>query len=410
MEEGIAKSATNMRSPALLYLPTLLRAQETWICHAALSRCMLTVRFGQVLCEYVCSQIVTVPQAIMVVQDLLFNTSNRLYDLKLDLKPLKPPMAITNIRTPRSSRSSAVEGIEALERLISQDPAVKYIRLQWMDYTATVRVRILPVSHALDLFSQGTGVGVTKAVLGLLQTDSMVPGVRSVGQYQLWPAFSGLRLGARPGYAMVQCEFRDDGGNSVPICPRTLLRTNVERARGHEIEFLVGFEIEVVFIYNGPRGRELEYDSPRVSPAQAWSIARVLHDDKMMELLESILTHLDKAGIRIQQFHPESGPGQYEFVMDPTDPLAAVDSLICARDIIATIASKFGMRATLVPKPFPAAAASGQHMHISMTPPDKHQNFLAGLLKHLESILAVTYPNVASYERVADSTWSGGEW
>ncbi|KAL9592606.1 MAG: hypothetical protein Q9179_006545 [Wetmoreana sp. 5 TL-2023] len=363
-----------------------------------------------VLRDYVISQILTVPEAIMLVQDILFCTSNRLYDLKLDLKPLKAAMTMNTFPGSHPSPSTSIEGIEALERMMSDEPTVKYLRLQWVDYTATFRVRILPVRQALDLFSQGKGVNVTKAVLGLLQTDAMAAGVRSVGQYQLYPTFSSLCLGARPGYAMVQCEFRDDDGKPVPTYPRTFLRTTVEQARHHGIKFLVGFEIEVVFLYNGPEGTELAYKAPHVTPAQSWSSARALHDHQMMDLLESIILALGRAGVGIQQFHAESAPGQYEFVMDPMEPLAAVDSLICARDIIATVASKFGMRATLVPKAFPTAAGSGAHVHVSMTPPEKHQYFLAGLLNHLDGLLALTYPNVASYERVSDSTWSGGTW
>ncbi|KAL8664622.1 MAG: hypothetical protein Q9202_002892 [Teloschistes flavicans] len=362
----------------------------------------------KVLQQYVVSQTLTVSQAIVVVQDLLFNTSNRLYDLKLDLKPVRLFTAIDEMLAsyPRSTR---IEGMEIIDQLLNREPTVKYLRLQWVDYTATVRARILPIKNALELFTQGKGVSVTKAVLGLLQSDAMAAGVRSVGQYQLYPAFSSLCLG-RPGHAMIQCEFRDDEGEPVPTCPRTLLRTTVERAHAEGIDFLIGFEVEVVFLYSGPEGTAFEQDAPRTTSGQSWSTARALHDDKMMELLESIMTHLERSQIGIQQFHAESGPGQYEFVMDPMAPLAAVDSFICAKDIIMSTASKSGMRATLVPKASPTAAGTGLHVHVSMTPPERHKHFLTGLLKCLEGVLAITYPNVASYERVGDSTWSGGTW
>ncbi|KAL8638756.1 MAG: hypothetical protein Q9228_004120 [Teloschistes exilis] len=362
----------------------------------------------KVLQQYVVSQTLTVSQAITVVQDLLFNTSNRLYDLNLDLRPVRPIAAVDKMLASRQ-QSTRIENMEILDELLNRKPTVKYLRLQWVDYTATVRARILPVKNALELFRQGKGVSVTKAVLGLLQDDAMAAGVRSVGQYQLYPAFSSLCLG-RPGHAMIQCEFRDDDGEPVPTCPRTLLRTTVERAQAEGIDFLIGFEVEVVFLYSGREGTELEQGAPRILSGQAWSVARALHDDKMMDLLEAIMTHLERSQIGIQQFHAESAPGQYEFVMDPMAPLAAVDSFICAKDIIMSTASKFGMRATLVPKSSPKAAGTGLHVHVSMTPPEKHKHFLAGLLKCLEGILAITYPSPASYERVGDSTWSGGTW
>ncbi|KAL8965114.1 MAG: hypothetical protein Q9183_004019 [Haloplaca sp. 2 TL-2023] len=75
-----------------------------------------------------------------------------------------------------------------------------------------------------------------------------------------------------------------------------------------------------------------------------------------------------------------------------------------------TIASTYGMRATMVPTVSPTAPSSGAHAHISVEPVEKHKNFLAGVLKELRAIMAITCPNPASYERVIDSHWSGGTW
>jgi len=370
---------------------------------------MLTLCSSQVLCEYVSNEVLTSPAAIKIVQDLLFRTANRLYDLNLTLKPLELTVSSGDLHDSNDSDSLPLAAIGTLRHFLSLNPTVKFLRLQWVDYTAAVRVRILPVTSAFDLFKKCKGVSVTKAVLGLLQNDAMSAGFRATGQYQLSPKFSSLCLGARPGYAMMQCEFRDNDGQPVAACPRTSLKKVVERARDHNMTFLVGFEIEVYFIHYELKNSTAHYGFNPTTQGQSWSSTRALHDDKVMDLVESILTQLEASGINIQQFHAESGPGQYEFVMDPLEPLAAVDSLICAREIIASVAAKHGMRATLVPKPYPNGAGSGSHVHVSMTPPGSHRHFLAGLLKNLAAIVAITLPNMASYERVADSTWSGGE-
>lgn len=370
---------------------------------------MLIFRSSQVLCEYVDDEVLTSPAAIKIVQDLLFGTANRLYDLKLTMKPLERTVPLHHLYGSKDLESSPVDDIGTLRHFLSQNPTVRFLRLQWVDYTATVRVRILPKTYALDLFQQGKGVTVTKATLGLLQTDALSAGFSATGQYQLYPMFGGLCSGARAGYAMSQCEFRDDDGQPVAACPRTSLRTVVDRARDHGITFLVGFEIEVFFMVPWLINNAVQYRSKPTTQGQSWSSARALNDDKIMDLVESIVTQLEASGIKIQQFHAESGPGQYEFVMNPLEPLVAVDALICAREIIITVASKHGMRATFVPKPCLNSIGSGSHVHVSMTPPRSHRHFLAGLLKHLAAIVAITQPNIASYERVVDSTWSGGE-
>lgn len=70
-----------------------------------------------------------------------------------------------------------------------------------------------------------------------------------------------------------------------------------------------------------------------------------------MNLIETIVEKLHGAEIELQHFHPESAPDQYEFVLGPLGPLEAVDTLIAAREIIASAAAEAGLRATLYPKP-----------------------------------------------------------
>lgn len=98
------------------------------------------------------------------------------------------------------------------------------------------------------MFSENKFVGITKAVLGLLQPDTVAPGWGTSGEYNAYPCFEGLRPGGRKAYATVQIEFQEHNGDEVPICPRTLLRRQVEQAESQGIEFLVGFEVEIVFM------------------------------------------------------------------------------------------------------------------------------------------------------------------
>ncbi|KAL8870767.1 MAG: hypothetical protein Q9174_003264, partial [Haloplaca sp. 1 TL-2023] len=347
----------------------------------------------KVMCEYVRSHTLTVTQAMNTVQDVLFNTSNRIYNLNLVLESLRPTMTKTSEQPSVPPAPSPIDGLDKLHTLISAEPSLEFIRLQWVDFTATVRVKVLTLKHAIHLFSQGKGISIAKAALSLVQSDSLVDNVSPAGQLEVYPIFSSLRLAARPGHAVVQCEFRDDD----------------DLAQMEGISFLVGFEIEVVFLPAERTGKVSVPDSPQVTQGQCWSSSRALNDGKMMDLLESIVASLGRSGIDIQQFHAESGPGQYEFVMDPMEPLAAADALICAKDTIMTIASKYGMRATMVPKVSSTAPSTGAHAHISVKPVEKHKHFLAGILKELRAVMALTCPSPASYERITDSTWSGGE-
>lgn len=129
-----------------------------------------------------------------------------------------------------------------------------------------------------------------------------------------------------------------------------------------------------------------------------------------MTVVEEIATVLENARIALLQFHPESAPGQFEFVTGPLEPLQAVDALLATRNIIYGVAEKHGLKATLIPKPFADACGTGAHVHMSLTPERDYPSFYAGILKHLRAIAAFTYSNASSYDRMKDSVWSGGRY
>jgi glutamine synthetase len=370
----------------------------------------------RVLSAYVRDGTLEEQQAIRIVEDLFFRTANTIYRLELSLSLLEHSTSSV-AKKPVGEVQSEGFDIAPFTRFLEENPTIKYIRLQWLDYTSTLRGRILTVKQALKLFEAQEFVGITMAVLGLLQEDMTAPGFNGVGAYDLVPSFTSLRRGEvrkLASYATVQCEFRDGvTGAEVSICPRTALRKIVEKAaRAKAVECLVGFELEVVFMRYERANGQTVYGGTPVSYGHAWSAIRALHSPEMMEVLETILDALETAGITVQQFHPETAPGQYEIVTDPLPPLEAVDTLLATRDIISAVSANYSLRATFIPKPIPGAAGTGAHMHISLTNYSQayYKTFYAGVLKHLQAIAAFTYSNEMSYERAVGGVWAGGRY
>jgi glutamine synthetase len=359
----------------------------------------------QVLLEYVRKEDLTVPQAIRVVQDLLFNTSNLLYNLNLPLKPL----SLTLNPNPSSD-------LNILLSFLDEQPSTKFLRLSYLDFTATPRVRVVPVKHALTLLrNRGSlKIGITKACLGLLQNDTFIPGVTAAGEYRLHAIFSSIRPGPSKNYASLQCEFLEQDNSEVAICPRSLLRRTVQNAKAQELEFLLGFEIEVVFMSPAHDGQH-KFVANSSSAGHAWNSARAFQEKAFLPILDEIYDTLTHSGIHIELFHPESSAGQYEFVLPALPPVEAVDTLLHAREIISTVAASHSLRATLFPKPFPLESGTASHVHISISSPkgddrEVYESFYAGVLRHLRAIIAFTYSNPASYDRMVDGCWAGGRW
>ncbi|MCJ1423506.1 hypothetical protein MMC29_001390 [Sticta canariensis] len=301
------------------------------------------------------------------------------------------------------------QNLALLTDFVLRFPHIIYFRLQILDFTSTLRVRIVPKEHLMKVLKERKLIGIAPVILGLLCDDTPCPGFSGTGEYKLFPKFESLRPGARQGYATVQCELQEPDGEEVSTCPRTCLRRLVNDANEHGLEFLVGFEIEVVFMKCGIAEGEIHFQNA-ISQGHAYCTSRPLQDDFIMRLIERILARLRISSIAIQQFHAESAPCQFEFVLDPLPPLAAVDTLLSAREIISSVANESSMRATLIPKPYSHTAGTGAHIHFSFTPPQVYERFYAGVLEHLRSIVAVTYPHSSSYERLVDSAWAGGTW
>ena len=127
----------------------------------------------------------TTLEAVKVVQDILFNTANQLYNLDLPLVPVSP----TVVSDP--SPSNWTKNFAQLERFLDQEPSVQFLRLQWLDYTNTLRLRILPIKQALGMFSKGRFVSIVEAVFGLLQSDHICPGFSATDEYSMYPQFAG---------------------------------------------------------------------------------------------------------------------------------------------------------------------------------------------------------------------------
>ncbi|KAJ5668308.1 uncharacterized protein N7477_006878 [Penicillium maclennaniae] len=288
--------------------------------------------------------------------------------------------------------------------------------MQWLDYTATTRVRMFPVEEFARIARKERRVGISQAACCMLHDDTVLSRGSTTGQFYLEPDLNSLyRNGGLPSTtapsASVMTFWRSEEGLTFEGCPRSTLQSIADNIHTeHKIQLQFGFEIEVVFmkaIRDQNTGHITEY-SPATT-IHSWS-QMTSETRQLVPLLEEITRTLASMGIKLQQFHAESAPGQFEFVLPPDTPLAAVDSLIAARQVITAVAEQHGLRATLYPCPIPGEAGSAAHAHISINPPTLEDAFLAGILDYFPSITAFTLSSEASYERVRSGIWAGSEW
>ncbi|MFD1484330.1 type I glutamate--ammonia ligase [Lacticaseibacillus baoqingensis] len=143
-----------------------------------------------------------------------------------------------------------------------------------------------------------------------------------------------------------------------------------------------------------------------------------------------IVLELEKMGFEVEASHHEVAPGQHEIDFKYADALAAADNIQTFKLVVKSIARKYGLYATFMPKPLQGINGSGMHINMSLFTDEKNNaffsetgddqlsetamHFLAGLLEHARGLTAINNPTVNSYKRLVPGfeapvyiAWSG---
>lgn len=347
-----------------------------------------------------------------MVVDILFNNSNRLYSL--DLPAPTSNIAVHGMNTGLSLYKTSLASQDSetdAAKLVNGDLDT-FVWLQMFDLSSTLRVRMVHSSEFQKLVRKQRKMGTSRAMLNMLANDQFVGAGTATGQFYLQPDVSSLwrNVGLSSTSYSVMTFWEEEDGTPVEGCPRSTLERIANKCKqDFDLTLQFGFEIEVVL---AKIVRDSSASDPHYEPAttnHSWT-CMTTETASIVPLLEEIVLALRSIGITVEQFHAESSPGQFEFVLPPASPLVAVDTLMQARQAITSIAAQHDLRATFYPRPWQGAAGTAAHAHFSISPTTSEDNFLAGVLHHFPSLAAFTLPQDASYARVAQGIWSGGEW
>jgi glutamine synthetase len=139
-------------------------------------------------------------------------------------------------------------------------------------------------------------------------------------------------------------------------------------------------------------------------------------EDTGNDCRREIIETLEKMGFEIEASHHEVAEGQHEINFKYADALAAADNTVTFKWVVKSIASKYGLHATFMPKPIFGVNGSGMHTNQSLFNLDGTNAFfdesdplqlskiaysyIAGALKNARAFAAVTNPLVNSYKRM----------
>lgn len=207
--------------------------------------------------------------------------------------------------------------------------------------------------------------------------------------------------------AKIICDVCHEDGTAFEMSPRHILKKVIDGAAKEGYTFMVNPECEFFLFHTDDNGNPTTITHERagyldVGPLDYGENAR----------RELVLT-LGEMGFEIESSHHENAPAQHEIDFMEGEALETADSLMTFKFAVRSIAKRFGLYATFMPKPRTDIAGSGMHLNISMYKDGKNlfdsddgnvtdtsASFIAGILSHASGMCAVTNPIVNSYKRI----------
>jgi glutamine synthetase len=315
----------------------------------------------------------------------------------------------------RSTDPQHRAGADTLARLRGLDADALWV--VYHDYAGLGRAKAVPRAR----FDEVAAEGVTFAMANwdLAITDEQVPhpvfGADS-GDFRAVPDPSALvEIPHRPGVAQAFARLTDDAGQPWDGDPRAALAAQIRRLRDLGVVVKAAFEAEFVVV---------DGTDPAALLADAGRMFAVEGLDERWPMAARILADLDATGVAVHQVAKEYGPGQYEVSLLPTDPLAAADRYLLARQLIRAAARADGATASFMPKPYAELPGNGLHVHLGLTSATDPSVDLvadaedpsrvaatagpaiAGLLAHAVGQSALASPTANSFKRLLPGSWA----
>ena len=209
--------------------------------------------------------------------------------------------------------------------------------------------------------------------------------------------------------ARMICDVYNPDGTPFVGDPRYILKKTLKKAEALGYSFNVGPEMEFFLFETDDKGR------PTTRTADAAGYFDMAPIDRGGYVRREICLMLEELGFEIEASHHEVAEGQHEIDFRYTDALRAADNIMTFRMAVKTIAQMRGLHATFMPKPVYGINGSGMHTNMSLFKDGQNiffdpngmkqlsgeaYSFIAGLLRHVRGMAAITNPLVNSYKRL----------
>lgn len=304
-------------------------------------------------------------------------------------------------------------------RQMAKDENVRFLRLMFTDLFGIIKNVEVPISQ-LDKLLDNKLMFDGSSIDGFVRIEE--------SDMYLYPDLSTWMVfpwGSEHGkVARIICEVYSNDRKPFVGDPRNnLIRVLQEMKDAGFTDFNIGPEPEFFLLKLDENGK------PTTNLNDKGSYFDLAPVDLGENCRRDIVLELENMGFDVEASHHEVAPGQHEIDFKYADALTAADNIQTFKLVVKTVARKYNLHATFMPKPMDGINGSGMHLNMSLFNKEGNafydekgdlqlsQNaywFLGGLLKHARSYTAVCNPIVNSYKRLVPGyeapvyvAWSG---
>lgn len=296
-----------------------------------------------------------------------------------------------------NNKASAKDVLELAAR-----EGVQFVNLQFSDILGVVKSVTIPINQLEDAIEHGKWFD-----------GSSIEGFCRIAESDMYllPDLSTFAvIPWQKGLARVICWVYTPDGELFAGDPRAVLAKTLQEAKELGYTFNVGPELEF-FLF-----KKDEFGNIDALPHDRGGYFD-LTTDEAFHIREDMTHALEALGIKVETAHHEVAAGQHEIDFQYAEALTTADNALTFRYTLKAIAQKHGLHTTFMPKPIHGINGSGMHCHMSLFDINTGNNafydgndpyglsktarhFIAGILAHAKSMIAVWAPLVNSYKRL----------
>jgi glutamine synthetase len=289
---------------------------------------------------------------------------------------------------------------------LAKEQKVEFINVMFTDLLGVMKALTIPVSKLEDAIEQNVWFD-----------GSSIEGFARISESDMYlkPDLDTFTVipwskGTRAVTALIIADVYMPDGTPFEGDPRGILKRQLKRAADMGYQFNTGPELEFFLFKRGPDGelKALPHDTAGYFD-QTTDIASEIRKEMSFALYEM--------GIDVEALHHEVAIGQHEIDFKYDHALRCADIVIIMKYALKSIAMKYDLHCTFMPKPIAGINGSGMHVHQSLFTPDGKKNlmqdpkgeyqlsdlaksYIAGQLKHIRAMNAILNPTVNSYKRL----------